>query len=76
MLSWWVEDQRVPESITFCKEAQRKSRQAGIAVSDAWLVAVVSHSLLAEKIFPDKQPKFEGLLSHFQCAQEALERVI
>ena len=86
MLSWWFEDPRVPKFITHCEEAQRKVRQAGLAISDAWLVVVISHSLLAEKRFPDKRPKFEGLLrlyrtwetwsSHFQDAQEELERVI
>ena len=53
---------------------------------DAWLVVVVSLSILAEKIFPDERPKFEGSpridrtwekwKSHFQYAQEALERII
>ena len=60
MLSWWVEYPRVPEFITRCEEAQRKARQAGLAISDAWLVSVASRSLLAEKSFPDERPKFEG----------------
>ena len=86
VLSWWVEDLQVPEFITCCKEAQQKARRSGLAISYAWLVAVASRSLLAEKIFPDKRPKFEGLprlsrtwekwKSHFQDAQEVLEHVI
>ena len=32
MLSWWVEDPRVPEFITCCKEAQRKATRAGLAI--------------------------------------------
>ena len=86
MLSWWVEDPRVSEFITRCEDAQRKARQAGLAILDAWLVAIASRSLLAEKSFPDEQPKFEWLPrldriwekweSHFQDAQEALERVV
>ena len=49
MLSWWVEDLQVPELITCCEEAQRKATRAGLAILDAWLVAVAFHSLLAEK---------------------------
>ena len=61
MLSWWVEDPRVPEFITCCEEAQRKARRAGLNILDAWIVAVASRSILAEKSFPDERPKFEGL---------------
>ena len=35
MLSWWVEEPRVPEFITRCEEAQRKTRRSGPAISDA-----------------------------------------
>ena len=86
MLSWWVKDPRVPEFITRYEGAQRKSRQAGLAISDAWLVAVASHFHLAEKSSPDKKNKFEGLPQldctwdkwkyHLQDAQEALECII
>ena len=34
MSSWWVEDPRVPEFFTRCKNAQRKSRRAGLIISD------------------------------------------
>ena len=54
MLSWWVKELRSPEFITRCEEVQRKARRAGLAISDVWLVDVVSCSLLAEKSFPDK----------------------
>ena len=86
MSSWWVEDPRVPEFVTRCEYGQQKARQAGLAISDVWLVSLASRSLLLEKIFPDERPKFEGLPrlnriwekwnSHFQDAQEALERVM
>ena len=86
MISWWVEDLRVPEFITRCEDAQWKARQAGLVISDAWLVAFASRSPLTEKNFPGERPKFEGLprldrtwekwKSHCQDAQEALERVI
>ena len=86
MLSWWVENPRVLEFVTRFEEAQRKTTRAGLAISDKWLVDVTSRSLLVEKILPGKRPKFEGLprlertrekwKSHFQDAQEALERVI
>ena len=86
MSSWWVEDPRVPEFVTCCKDAHWKDRRAGLAISDAWLVALTSRSLLAEKSFPDKQPKFEGFPQlnwtwenwkpHFQDVQEAPKRVM
>ena len=86
MLSWWFEDPRVPEFITHCKDVQWKDRQAGLAILDAWLIAVASRVHLAEKSFPDERPNFEGLprldrtwgkwKSHFQDSQEALKRVI
>ena len=61
MLSWWVKYPIVPEFITRCEEAQQKARQDGLVISDAWLVAVTSHSLLAEKSSSDERPKFEEL---------------
>ena len=86
MLSCWVKDLRVPEFIARCEEAQRKATRAVLDISDAWLVAVASRYLLAEKSFPVEQPKLEGLprlnrtwekwKPHFRDAQEALERVI
>ena len=86
MLFWWVEDPRVPEFITRCEESQRKATQAGLDISDAWLVAVASCSLFAEKSFSDELPKFKGLpridqtwekwIYHFQDKHEALECVI
>ena len=60
-LSWWVEDTRVSEFIARCEEAQRKAMQAGLAILDAWIVAVVSRSFLSEKISPYKQLNFKGL---------------
>ena len=54
MLSWWVEDPRVPEFITRCEEAQRKATQAGLAISVAWIFNLASRSLLTEKSFPGK----------------------
>ena len=86
MSSWWVEDPRVPEFFTRCEDAQQKARRSGLAISDAWLVALASRSLLMEKIFPDERPKFEGLPQldrtwkkwkiHFQDVQETLERAM
>ena len=49
ILSWWVEDPRFPEFITRCEEAQQKARQSGLSISDAWIFAVASRSLLAKK---------------------------
>ena len=34
MLSWWVECPRVPERITRCEDAQRKSRLSGFVILD------------------------------------------
>ena len=61
MISWWVEEPRVPEFITYCEDAQRKARRDGLTILDAWLVAVASRYLLSEKIFHGERPKFEGL---------------
>ena len=61
MSSWWVEDPRVPEFVTCYEDAQRKARRAGLAILDAWLVALTSRSLIAEKSFSDERPKFKGL---------------
>ena len=61
MISWWVEEPRVPEFITRCEDAQRKDRRTGLTISDAGLVAVASQYLLSEKSFHGERPKFEGL---------------
>ena len=55
VLSWWVEYPRVPDFINRCEDVQRKARRAGLAILDAWIVAVTSRYLLAEKSFPDKR---------------------
>ena len=61
MSSWRVKEPIVPEFVTRCKDAKRKSRRAGLAILYVWLVALASQYLLAEKNFPDKRPKFKGL---------------
>jgi hypothetical protein len=61
MLGWWSEDPRVPEYINRLEDAQKKSSRAGLPITDAWLAAIATMSLLAASSFPKLRHEWDGL---------------
>ena len=55
-LGWWAEDPCVPEYINKLKDAQRKSVRASLPISDKWLAAIATGSLLEASSFPKQRP--------------------
>ncbi len=49
MQTWWEADPRTPEYINRLKDAQKK---AGLPITNEWLVATASKSLLIAASFP------------------------
>ena len=60
-LGWWAEDPRVPEYINKLEDAQRKSVRASLPISDKWLAAIATGSLLAAGSFPKQRPDWDSL---------------
>ena len=52
---------RVPEYINKLEEAQRKSVRASLPISDKWLAAIATGSLLAAGSFPKQRPDWDSL---------------
>ena len=61
MLGWWAEDPRVPEYVNRLEDAQKKSSRAGLPITDAWLAAIATMSLLAAGSFPKLRHEWDGL---------------
>ena len=47
MLVWRANDPRVPEYVNRLEDAQKKSVRANLPISDMWLAAIATGSLLA-----------------------------
>ena len=60
-LGWWAEDPRVPQYINKLEEAQRKSVRASLPISNKWLAAIATGSLLAADSFPKQRPDWDSL---------------
>ena len=56
MLSWWANDPRVPEYVNRLKDAQKNSVRAKLPISDMWLAAIATGSLLAAGSLPKQRP--------------------
>ena len=66
------------------EDSQKKASQASIPITDDWLVAIASYSLLTAGSFPKQQPDWDGLTtttkdwslwkSTFCAAQLTIER--
>jgi hypothetical protein len=61
MQSWWQDDPRVPEYINRLEEAQKKAVRANLPISNAWLAATASLSLLTAGSFPKQRTDWDAL---------------
>ena len=52
MQSWWEEDPCVPKYINKLEDAQKKALRASLPITNKWLVATASKSLLSAASFP------------------------
>jgi hypothetical protein len=52
MQVWWEEDPCIPEYINRLEDAQKKAHRAGLPITNEWLVATASKSLLIAASFP------------------------
>jgi hypothetical protein len=53
--SWWEEDTRVPEYINKLEDVQKKALRASLPITNKWLVATASKSLLIAASFPPNE---------------------
>jgi hypothetical protein len=60
MQSWWEEDPRVPEYINKLKDAQKKALRAALPITNEWLVATASKSLLSAGSFPTQRTVWDS----------------
>ena len=84
MLGWWANDPRVPKYVNCLEDAQKKSIRANLPISDIWLVAITTSSLLAAGSFPkqllnwDRLPRanktWDAWKTTFRANQLTLER--
>eukprot|EP00804_Cyclotella_cryptica_P016130 CCRYP_004246-RA/>CCRYP_004246-RA protein AED:0.35 eAED:0.35 QI:0/0/0/0.75/1/1/4/0/1339 len=63
MLGWWSEDPRVPEYINRLEDAQKKAARANLPITNDWLAAIATMSLLAAGSFPKLRLDWDGLAS-------------
>jgi hypothetical protein len=61
MLTWWSEDPRVPEYINKLDDAQKKASRAQLPITDEWLAAIATMSLLSAGSFPKLHLDWDGL---------------
>eukprot|EP00804_Cyclotella_cryptica_P009896 CCRYP_014167-RA/>CCRYP_014167-RA protein AED:0.40 eAED:0.40 QI:0/-1/0/1/-1/1/1/0/256 len=61
MQSWWQDDPRVPEYINKLEEAQKKAAHANLPLTNAWLAAPASVSLLTAGSFPKQRTNWDSL---------------
>jgi hypothetical protein len=62
MQTWWEADPRVPEYINKLEDAQKKAHRAGLPITNEWLVATASKSLLVAASFPTHRKDWDSLL--------------
>ena len=61
MQSWWQDDPRVPEYINKLEEAQKKALRAGLSITNEWLAATASLSLLTAGSFSKQRADWDAL---------------
>jgi hypothetical protein len=64
MQSWWEEDPRVPKYINRLEDAQKKASRsrAALPITNEWLAATATKSLLAAGSFPIQRPVWNANL--------------
>jgi hypothetical protein len=60
--SWWEEDPHVPEYINKLEDAQKKALRASLPITNEWLVATASKSLLVAASFPTQRVVWDAQL--------------
>ena len=58
--TYWAADPRVPQFVMRMEEAQRKATRANLPISNEWLAAFPTSSLLQENSFPNDRPAWDG----------------
>ena len=61
MLGWWANDLRVPKYANRLEYAQKKSIRVNLPISDMWLAAISTGSLLSVGSFPKQHPEWDSL---------------
>ena len=62
MLGWWAEDPHVHEYINRLKDTQKKATCTHLPITDDWLVAITTMSLLSAGSFPKLRLNWDGLV--------------
>ena len=60
-MDFWKDNPRALEYINKMEESQKKASRAGLTITDNWLVAIASSSLLAVGSFSKQQLDWDGL---------------
>eukprot|EP00804_Cyclotella_cryptica_P001437 CCRYP_003680-RA/>CCRYP_003680-RA protein AED:0.63 eAED:0.34 QI:0/0/0/1/1/1/2/0/664 len=63
MLGWWSENPCVPEYINRLEDAPKKAARANLPITNDWLAAIATMSLLAAGSFPKLRLDWDGLAS-------------
>ena len=83
---WWREDPRVPEYINRLKDGQEKAVRASVLISNEWLTATATSSILEKNSLTTVRDKWDEILiadkkwtkwkwkNHFINAQVATKR--
>ena len=61
MVGWWAKDPRIPEYINRLEDAQKKVDWASLPITNAWLAAIATMSLLLAGSFPKLRLDWDGL---------------
>ena len=61
MQSWWQDDPRVPEYINRLEEAQKKALRGNLPITNDWLAATATLSLLTAGSFPKQRADWDAL---------------
>ena len=56
---YWSRDPHVPQFIMTMEESQKKSKCAGLPITDNWLAAFSTSSLLLANSFPNDRPEWD-----------------
>jgi hypothetical protein len=62
MQAWWEEDPHVPKYINNLEDAQKKAARATLPITNEWLAATATKSLLAAGSFPIQCPVWDARL--------------
>ena len=61
MTKYWREDPRVPKYINCLEAGHKKAARESLSISDEWIAAIATRSILADNSFPTAQDKLGEL---------------